>query len=452
MSVIQKEIIGYECKHVVYVPAQDGSPNDLLCVKEYRHFKDGTKEPSLRLIRNFKRPFYITREAFRKHKDKKEWEKLSKLQKFESTQIDLVPNINRALGKAPTRNSLRMIARSPYVYGADISSMTLTKHHYQTKWPTLRTDNSIAVLDSETDMIKGHEEIIMLSLTMESKAKIVIVDSFLENVIDREKKIEAACWKYFPEIMKSRNINLEIEFVKNPGECTFRIIQTAHQWKPDILAIWNMDFDVPKMVSVLEKYGYDPADVFSDPSIPRPFRSFKYIQGPAQKVTASGVTMALHPAERWHVVETPASFYVLDAMCVYLKLRIAGGKEPSYSLDAILKKHLNIGKLHFDKADHVKGGAWHALMQKEYPIEYCAYNLFDCISMELLDEEITDLRRLISTMCGPSEYSRFPSQPKRTCDDLHFLALEKGLVIATTSDKMQDDLDKHIVNLKGWIF
>lgn len=38
-----------------------------------------------------------------------------------------------------------------------------------------------------------------------------------------------------------------------------------------------------------------------------------------------------------------------------------------------------------------------------------------------------------------------PSQPRRTADDLHFLCQEDGLIIATTSDKMEDELDKYVV-------
>lgn len=452
---------GYECKHALYFTANDGSPHDVLVIKEYAHMPDGRRIPNLRLMYDWKRPFWITREAYRKHKDKKEWEKLERLQKFESTQIKLPDAICRAMGRAPTGNgNIRMLARSPYIYGCDASSALLAKRHYMDKWPECRSDNSVAVLDSETDMVHGHEEIIMLSLTMVDKVKIVIVEDFFRGTIDPEAKIRAAIQKYLGDpdsevgdLISKRNLKFEIEWARNAGECVFKIISTAHQWQPDILAIWNMNFDVPKMNSALIKYGYDLADVWSDPRIPRPFRQFNYKEGPAQKVTASGKTMALAPAEQWHEVQCPASFYVLDAMCVYLKLRIAKGKDASYALDYILKKHKVGGKLKFNHPDveKLRGGAWHKYMQENYKPEYCVYNIVDCIMMEILDEKITDLRRMISLMCGHSEYARFPSQPKRTCDDLYFFALQHGMVTATTSDKMQDELDQHVVGLDNWI-
>lgn len=442
---------GRECKHACYFEARDGSPNDLLVIKEYEYYADGTRAAKLRLKHNHQRKFWITRESYRKHRDKKEWEKIDRLQEFKSTQINLVRSIARALGRAPSSGSLRMIARSPYVYGCDVTTPVLAKRHYMEKWPDCFSDNIVAVTDSETDMVDGHEEIIMQSITMKTKAKLFIVKDFMRNIDDPSSKIYQALDKYLGPIVEERGIKVEIEYVDNAGACAARVIETAHEWQPDILAIWNMNFDLPKMLKAMEKYGYDPNEVFSDPSIPYPFRQFRYIQGQAQKVTASGKTMALHPAEQWHIAECPASFYILDAMCVYLKLRIAKGKEPSYSLDAILQKHLGIRKLKFTAADHLSHGRWHTFMQKEHKPEYCVYNLFDCISMEMLDEKTTDLSRMISIMCAHSEYHRFPSQPRRTCDDLHFFALERGLVCATTSDKMEDDNDQHVVGLEDWI-
>ena len=453
----------HECKFALYFEAQDGSRNDLLLIKEYEHTPDGRQIPHLRKKYNYKRPFWVTRESFRKHKDKKEWELIDRLQRYESTQIDLVPNIARALGRAPTQTTLRMMSRSPYLYGCDVTTPVLIKRAYMDKWPNAISDNRVAMLDSETDMLKspgqpGYQEIIMLSITMKDKAKIVIVNDYIDTVYDAEAQIHRAMVKYLgdPEsslgdLITKRGINLEVEFAKNAGECVHRILKTAHEWKPDIVGIWNMNYDLPKMISALQTYGYDLAQEFSDPSIPEPFKFFKYIEGNAQKVTASGKTMALHPAEQWHVVQCPASFYFLDAMCVYLKLRIAKGKEQSYALDAILQKHLGIRKLKFSEADHVGGGKWHMFMQQNYKVEYCIYNLFDCISLEMLDDKTTDLKRMVTTMCGHSEFHRFPSQPRRTCDDLHFFALQNGKVAATTSDKMIDELDELVVDLTDWI-
>lgn len=453
-----RKSIGHECKHALYFTATDKTQNDCLVVKEWEHYDDGTKVPRLLFVKNYPREFWVTRKEMRNHKDKKEWEKKSRLQSMKSPQIKLVEAVGRALERPGLKGNLRMVARSPYVYGFDVTTPVLIKHEYMEKWPELhaRGKNLVAVLDIETDMIKPtnhpeHSKMIMGSLTMGHRARIIILESFLEGIVDPETKIQAAFEEYLGEYKQKRGIKLEVDFAKTPGEAAYKLIMTAHEWQPDILTIWNMNFDIPRIVKMLEAEGYNLADVFSDPRCPPEFRYFEYIEGAPQKVTQSGKVLPLHPAERWHVVECPASFYILDAMCVYLKIRIAAGKEASYSLDYILQKILGIRKLKFKEADQYVGGKWHTFMQQFHKIAYCIYNLFDCISTEELDEKTTDLNQMISLLCGHSEYHRFPSQPRRTCDDLHFFCLERGLVAATTSDQMKDELDDHVVSINDWI-
>ena len=169
------------------------------------------------------------------------------------------------------------------------------------------------------------------------------------------------------------------------------------------------------------------------------------------KVTASGRKMALSAAERWNTFYIAAGFYCIDAMCLYQKIRIAGGKDPSYALDAILTKELGIRKLKFKEADHLVGIGWHVFMQKNFKMEYLIYNIFDCISIELLDEQNMDMSNKISMLSGSSDYAQFPSQPRRTCNELHFFALEHKKVIGSTSDQMGNELDKYVTSTEGWI-
>lgn len=450
MSEVKKSL-GFECKHVNYVRSRGEDNDDLLLIKEYEHFSDGTTVPRIRLIKNFKRDFYVTRPNFRNHEEKREFEKLERVQRFESTQALLPIKIKRALGEMPGKdNRLNVVCRSPYVYGADVTSAVLAKHHYQKKWPDLISVNTVAAIDSETSMVT--EEIIMLSVTCKTRVRLIVVEGFVKNLPNPEQAIRTAAEREIGDVLKARNINLEIEFVKNAGECAYRSIMTAHEWRPDFLAAWNMDFDIPKIIEALEKYGYDPNEVFTDPSVPPQFRTATYRQGPKQKKTASDKVMTLAPAEQWHRLDCAASWYMIDPMCVYYRLRIAGGKDPSYALDAILKKEKIKQKLKFDKADHLTGGPWHMFMQENYPAEYCVYNIYDSIALELLDEKTSDLGRQISALCGHSEYHRFSSQPRRLCDDLHFFALDtRNMVIGTTSDRMEVELDQHVIDLKDHI-
>jgi hypothetical protein len=450
------DIIGHECKHVTYTEAAGHSTDDLLTIKEKIHLKDGRIIPHLRFKKNYDRQFAVTKEGCRDHKDKKEWESRNKVQFFKTTQRNMLKRVGEALGRGPIQGGMQIAARSPYLYASDITTPTLMKNAYQKKWPQCVSDNDVAVFDIESDMINqnydaGGKRPIMMSLTFKDKAVLVVVRSFVSGIANPEAKIQAKFTELLGDIQKERKIDLIVRFADKPGEATKICFEYAHLWKPDIVAVWNINFDLPMVLSALEEEGYDPADVFSDPSVPTQFRYFNYKVGKSIKVTSSGKTMSLHPAEQWHVVTCPASFYFLDAMCVYLKIRIAKGKDSSYALDHILAKHGCKGKLKFEEANAYTKGQWHTFMQKYHKVEYCVYNLFDSISMELLDDKTTDLKRTVSLLCGPSEYSRFPSQPRRTCDDLHFFCEERGLVIASTSDQMETELDSLVVDISDWI-
>jgi len=147
----------------------------------------------------------------------------------------------------------------------------------------------------------------------------------------------------------------------------------------------------------------------------------------------------------------PSSFYFVDAMCAYRQIRTGSAEEPSYSLDAILKKHLGMRKLKIEEGAHLTGIDWHQFMQEKHPLEYIIYNVFDCVSMEMLDEKTKDLRLTMPMMAGCSDFEKFNSQPRRTADALHYFCLQNGKVIGTTSSEMATELDKYTLGLDGWI-
>ena len=459
-DVLEAGVIGKECKHAIYVRAQDGSKDDLIAIKETVHLENGETRPSMNFIENYERDFYVTKHAHRTHDQKTEWEQMNKLQRFKTTQNKMPEAVARALGNPGFKASLPILARSPYLYGTDVSGSVIVKNSYRERWPDCNSESTVAVLDTETDVIEGHEEIISISITYKNKAVLLATKHFLRNTNTPEASFHKALDLYLGsgkknenmgDLINARNLSVEFGLVDNAGEAVKLAIEKAHQWMPDFLAIWNMNFDVPKMMTVLERYGYNPADVFSDPKVPPKYRYAYYREGPSNKITASGKYMTLHPAERWHTLTCPSSFYVIDAMCVYLRVRIVKGKEASYALDYILGKDLNLGKLRFKEAEEYTGLQWHRYMQKNHPMEYLVYNLFDCIGVEMLDEKNKDLALTLTTLIESSDYARFPSQPRRTCDDLHFYLLKRNMVIASTSDSMEEELDEHVWSTSDWV-
>lgn len=127
MKTILPEVSGkgLECRHVVYCPSPDGQ-HDLHVVKEYHHTAEGVRVPQMRCIPDYPREFWITREGYRNHEDKKEYEPLSRLMRFTTTQCQLVNAISKALYGVPGgHQGFRQIASSPYLYGCDIATTSL---------------------------------------------------------------------------------------------------------------------------------------------------------------------------------------------------------------------------------------------------------------------------------------------------------------------------------------
>lgn len=455
----KEDVSRVECRFAVLCsPPKDEngrliSQDDYHAVKEIIHLKDGRKISNLRIIKNYKRPFWITKEAFRNHQDKKEWEHEKKLQKWMCTQSKLVSSIATALGtREPARGGLRAVCRSPYVYGADIKSTALIKREYLERFPGETTPFKLSCFDTETNVLSEDNEIIMATLSCQDKVYTAIAKSFLENVPNAVARLHELSKKYLGDIIEQRNIKWEFEIVESEIDIIYNTFKRAHQWKPDWLSIWNMDFDIPKILEALRRHGLDPKYVFSDPSIPENYKFFHYKQGQSQKVTASGKITPIKPAARWHTAFAPASFYIVDGMCAYRHIRNGQQEEPSYSLDSILQKHLGIRKLKFKEADHLEGFPWHVFMQTHYKLEYVIYNGFDCISMEMLDEVTKDLAFSMPLLSGSSDFEDFKSQPRRVVDELHFACQKsQDKVIGTTSDEMTDDFDDVTIGLDNWI-
>jgi hypothetical protein len=448
---IPENVLGYECRHVTFCPPPEGDNIDLHVIKTIVHKKDGTTYPEIKLVKNFQRPYWITENGYRNHNDKKEWEDVTKLKKYTCTQTDLARAISKNLGIFGSNGDTRRLFRSPYIYGADILSTAVINERYKSKFPDLITPASAAMFDVETDVLHGTDEIIMATLSFKSKVVTVIKKSFLKGYSDQLNRLQATLDKYLGDIVKQRGIEWEVLFVDNEYEVVTECYKRAHKWMPDFVAIWNINFDMPKMLLALKKACIDPAEVFSDPAVPARYRHFTYKVGPKQKMTASGQVNPIKPAAQWHTVFCPSSFYFIDAMCAYKQIRTGKAEEPSYSLDNILDKHLGIRKLKFTEADGMTRIDWHQFMQEKYPFEYVIYNVFDCISMELLDESTNDLSLSLPMFSGYSDMQNFKSQPRRLADKLHYYALENGKVIGTTSDQMKSPLDDKVIGLEGWI-
>lgn len=445
-----EDIVGREMKFGTYVKTPDGL-HDVVFVKEHITLKDGRRIPRLNPIKDYVRKFWITQEAYRNHQEKKEWEDFSKLMEFKSTQALLEQKVAAAMGAPGAKRSMRQWARSPYLYGTDIKTTSLLKNEYQKRWPAYKTPTStVAVLDIETTT-DGEDYPLCLSLTFGSRCVIAIHKDFVKGIFEPEVKLRKCFREQLGEVIVKRQIELEVVFVDSVTEMCQKVFKRAHEWKPDFITIWNISFDLKVLERWVNKENGSWVDIVSDPSVPPGLRYYYFNEGDDTKTSASGKEEKLAPAAIWHVVECTASFQFVDSMRIYYRLRMAEGVLPGgYNLDNVLKTNGVGGKLKFDvKAD--SGLQWHRIMQAEHPIEYLVYNLWDCISVEVLDEKTQDLRMVIEAQCGLSDYGRLKTNPGKTVDDLHFFALENKKVIATFPGSKEDENDEIVVGTDDWI-
>lgn len=441
-----------ECRHAVFCKSQTGA-DDFHLVKEQVTYDDGAQKPRVRGINNYKRPFYVTKKGLRTYKDFKEWEKIENLDVFHCTQSKLTDSVARALGQPYFRGSLRDLCAAPYVFGVDISSTSLIKQSYAEKYPGRFTPYTVAPFDTETDMVHGHGEILMAGIFFKETMFIAIRESYFEGYADPHARVMQTLQRYLADVVAKRKITFEVQIVPTEIDVVKAAIGKAHEWKPDFLTAWNMEFDLDKIIAACARAGVAIEDIMSDPGVPADFRTFKFKKGPSKKVMASGRILNFKPSQRWHSVTCPSSFYWMDAMCAYRQVRTGSPEEVSYSLDYILKKNKLGGKLKFDFPETLEenGAEWHKLMQSKYPFEYVAYHAWDCISMTELDEKTRDLQMALPSFAGYTDFANFNSLPRKTMNDLHFYVGKLGRVPGSTASEMSNDMDEMTTDVKGWI-
>ena len=453
MHIDNKDILSRECKHVVYVPATKYREEDIYLVKEIVTTKDNKVIPRINMLKNYKKPYFITKECYRDHKQKKESESRDRVDIYYCKESELATSIASRLGKQYNGvTDIRKIRDNPYVYGIDVDTRAIIKKTYMDKYPNAQSVNKVATLDIETNI--ETEEIVIITVAMGDKACVGILGNILKGLVDPIKELEYLYKKYIPENTLATKANVEYIIEDREEILISKVISRLHIWKPDFVAIWNMAYDIPYIVKRLYKFNIDPKDVFSDPDIPRRYRYFKYKEGMVSRVTASGVHKAKPIEEIWNVCTVASSFFIIDAMAAYWYVRVGGKKVPGgYSLDNILKKELGerLQKLKFKedpKVDNLIGIDWHKFMLNNRPLHYIIYNIWDCYSMLELDLKTKDLSHTISILSDISSYDKFHSNPSRIIDTLYFYYLNNNRVLGCKPGKKQEV--EHL-GLDDWI-
>lgn len=446
-------VIFKECKFVLYTPKEEDVREDTHFIKERITYVDGTVKDNLRILTNFQRPFWITKPHLQRHKDKKESEDLENLNMFKSTQSDLPRSIASRLGgpRWIGKKTMRDVSASPYVYGTDVDTRTIIKHLYKKKYPNVNTPNKVAALDIETDI--DTDEILVITVANQNHIYVSILDKLIPNKRDIDSQLEYLFNKYVPRTNFNKDMKPEFKVFEHEMDVIRSAINKLHEWKDDFVAIWNINYDIPHIVKRCVHFGVEPKQIFSDPSLPDNLKYFSYKEGSAKKTTDSGKNKPKNPHELWHIVNTPASYYWIDAMCAYNFVREGSKQVPGgYSLNNILKVELGdrLQKLKFEDEINIAldGIDWHKYMVRNKPLEYIIYNIWDVMSMLELDNKTLDLKVSISALAGDSPYDIFNSGPKKIVNSLHFYYLDNQKVLGVRPPIMEEV--EH-AGLGGWI-
>jgi len=450
---MKKEVSHHEFRFARHLPITNDRLDDIHLVKENIVYKDGTVKPNLRIIKNFKRPFYVTKEHFRNHKQKKEYEHISKVRKFTAIQSNLPNEIAKQVGMTGySRNQYRDVLKSPYLYGSDIPSTAFLAKLYEDKFGVQTRPYTVATLDIESDI--DSFEITVISTAFGKTVRTAINRVMLKNykLTTDEDIINKIKTLYKDNIdEKFKDFTLDITIHDNEVECIKAIFEQVHLWKPDFLSVWNVMFDIKMIANALVKNNIDPKMIFSDPNLPHEYKMFEIKEGSAKKKKADGTVMQIDVQDRWHNIKTASSFYIVDAMCAYSQIRVGSSKLiGGYGLDNVAKKEKVSLKLKFDGLvpDNLSKEDWHREMSRKHPLEYIVYNIGDNTMMLDLEESTHDLSVVLPTLAGYSHFDYFNSGPSKIVDKLFFEIMEDGLVLGTKP--AIDDKDK-ILGLDGWI-
>ena len=428
---------------------------DTHIVSELITYEDGSKCKNLRLIENYERPFYITKEFYRDHKQKKEYEDRDKVEKYMTTQSQLGNNVARRLGRQGyMRNQLRDSQDSPYLYNATISSTVHLRKEYRDKYPPKYTPNHVMMLDIENNVITG--DISVVTSSDEDNMYVYINHQQLAPEIPKSYILERVPLLYIDMMdginkelstpntivnMDGSSFKLHIMVVDTEKQLIIASTDKLHEVRPDIVAAWSKhDWTHYEKRCIVN--GLDTADVFSDPEVPPELRMFKINVGNPQRVTSSGKTMNLSPHEVWSTYNSTSYFKLMDAMVMYNYIRageknVAGG----YNLNNILKTNIGRTKLEleYEETKYMTGADKHLWLSKNKPLEYIVYNMWDSRGMVELDRKTQDLKLSCMLLVGDSDYNTFNSGPKKLQDSYAFFIEKYGKVIGA-----------HYVNRPGY--
>jgi len=340
------------------------------------------------------------------------------------------------------------VLNSPYSAGNDISIDVLYKHEMNSKIPRTADRYTVGGFDIETDVVNGTDAILCISYVSDDHTVYLsILKSFLKGQVDVDK-IRECCIEKVSKFISTLNPKAKSVIDKCPIKdyhiqiCDTEVEQIkwiwgkVHEKKDNALSIWNMVFDMGKIIDRLEFYGVNPESVMCHPEAPNEFRVCN-LQEDTTPIEKLG-----HITYRWDVMHLSGYTQPIDSMCLYSRLRRVEGLKSSRALGSVAAETIGSTKMDF-------GDDGHYQMQSERPVEYCAYNVIDSLILPIHDKVTND----VGSMFLLTENSVIPSFAKQTVQlsDAFFKYLkDRDMVPGSCKGNISLVLDKETGEIKPW--
>jgi hypothetical protein len=447
--------------HSCYKPYTFKDKDDVIIVKE-RHVRkeDGRCIDKLQYYPHPDRKYWITCPSVRvTHNEKKETELLINVDEYVSQERYLSLDIQKHLAAYEDNKEeikykhIREVCNSPYVYGADIPIEIILKHKYKQQEPKVMLQHTFGTFDIESSVFDdGRINVFTTTIDRTIRTSVLrdfISEKYKNNIEGMKDHIikrlagHATLKKqedYTEEDKYNRDIwQWDMVVCDNEYEMIKYNLKHIHDLKPDFMGGWNARFDITmilerlKVMKEQKKFNGSVEDVMCHADVPVTYRYVKYVQD-NKKVD--------HFILNWDWFHCSGYTQYIDMMRLYGYLRKAKGLEPSYALNAILEKELNLHKLSFGNA------ADHATMQRYHFEDYIAYNIFDTVPLIWLEEKNRDIDSA-NALLGDCIFEKFNKTSVRVSTSFYFYCLEHGRVPATVGSSMVTEADKMMTAVGG---
>lgn len=447
MSEIVQSVPGWV--HSLHIVDKEAKVNTLM-VKEKIYQKDSegnvTYRDNLKFINDPVRPVWVTKPGCRNHQFKKEFEYLTNLDRYNVPDSKVCQTAQSALdGRYSSYEPrLRNLCSSPFIYAADIEAGVFTRYKYQKQIEDLGGipfKYTVGCLDIENE-VRGEGRINAITFIHENEIFTTVLDDYM-YIHDRDKgtKVKAtredalaAIKETVGPLLSEHKFKLTFAIHTNEVDMIKWIFKHIHEKKTDFIGIWNMRHDIPHMMYRLLKNDVLPETVMPHPDVPVNLRFVRYNDDKTKDLQ--------HITDRWDWCEIPGHSQFVDAMCLYARIRKTSGRKSSYSLDAVSNEEVGKGKLKLGRITN------HWYEQNYRFLPYIAYNINDCVLMQLMEWKNHDYSQLLS-LSGVSMLNDFNKQTAMGKNSTFIYALGKGRVIASVGKDMLTPFDKDIPKLGG---